>query len=176
MALEPGQSLHFDDVVGGLFGEQGKGWLNVMANGSGVTATSRTYNDDASGTYGQLIPASPHLDAAGPNSTVVLAGLRSDGGFRTNIGYTSLGLFPAVCRLDLYTNEGAEIGMMVVEVPVRGFTQLEQVLGDEFDYAGEAWAEVTCSDPSSFFVHASVVDGLTGDPTYIPGTVVTNAP
>jgi hypothetical protein len=61
MTLEPGRSLHFDDVVGGLFGEQGKGWLNVMANGSGVTATSRTYNDDPSGTFGQLIPASPAI-------------------------------------------------------------------------------------------------------------------
>ena len=176
MTLEPGQSLHFDDVVGGLFGEQGKGWLSIMANGSGVTATSRTYNDDPSGTYGQLIPASPLVDAAGPDATVVLAGLRSDGGFRTNIGLTSTGLFPATCRLDFYDNDGAEIGMTAAELPVRGFTQIERVLGGELGYTGEAWAEVSCSDPSSFFAHASVVDGLTGDPIYIPGSATDGAP
>ncbi|MEX1309447.1 MAG: hypothetical protein AB1Z65_03425, partial [Candidatus Sulfomarinibacteraceae bacterium] len=176
MTLEPGQSLHFDDVVGGLFGEQGKGWLHVMANGSGVTATSRTYNDDPSGTYGQLIPATPLVDATGPSETVVLAGLRSDGGFRTNIGLTSTGLFPGTCRLDFFTNDGAEIGTTVAELPVRGFTQLERVLASDLAYTGEAWAEVACSDPSTFFVHASVVDGTTGDPTYIPGMVIDGAP
>jgi hypothetical protein len=168
MALEPGKSLHFDDVVGGLFGETGKGWLNVMANGPGVVTTSRTYNDDASGTYGQLIPAFPQLDAAGSGTTVVLAGLSSEGGFRTNIGITSLGLVPAVCRLDLFTNGGSAIGARVIEIPARGFTQLERVLGEGFGYTGEAWAEISCDDPSSFFAHASVVDGATGDPTYIP--------
>jgi len=176
MTIEPGTSLHFDDVVGGLFGEQGKGWLNVMANGSGVAVTSRTYNDDVSGTFGQLIPAFPHIEAAGTDSTVVLAGLRSDGGFRTNIGLTSLGVFPSTCELDFFTNGGELIGTTTVELPVRGFTQIERVLGGEFDYTGEAWAEVSCPAPSSFFAHASVVDELTGDPTYIPALVVDEAP
>jgi Peptidase family M1 domain/Peptidase M1 N-terminal domain/HYDIN/CFA65/VesB-like, Ig-like domain len=171
MGLEPGKSLHFDDVVGGLFGEQGKGWLNVTANGSGVVSTSRTYNDDAFGTYGQLIPAFPHIEAVGSSSIVVLAGLSSAEGFRTNIGITSLGLFPAVCRLDLYANDGSPIGMKVIEVPVRGFAQLERVLGGDVNHTGEAWAEVSCSDPSSIFAHASVVDESTGDPTYIPGVI-----
>ena len=171
MNLEPGNSLHFDDVVGGLFGEQGKGWLNVVANGAGVVATSRTYNDDASGTYGQLIPASPHLDAADSETMMVLAGLSSTAGFRTNIGITSLGLIPTVCRLDFFANDGSSIGMILVEIPVRGFMQVERVLGD-FDFIGEAWAEVSCSDPSSVFAHASVVDENTGDPTYIPAVAI----
>ncbi len=173
MAIEPGKSLHFDDVVGGLFGEQGKGWLNVMADGPGIAATSRTYNDDASGTYGQLIPAYPHLDAAGPGSTVALAGLNSTEGFRTNIGITSLGAIPGVCHLDFYDNDGSDIGMRLVDLPARGFVQLERVLGEGLSYAGEAWAEISCTSATAFFAHASVVDESTGDPTYIPGAVVT---
>jgi hypothetical protein len=173
MALEPGRSLHYDDVVGGLFGERGKGWLSVMTDGSGVVSTSRTYNDNAAGTYGQLIPALLYAEAAGPGSPVVLAGLSSAGGFRTNIGITSLGLHPAVCRLDFFSNDGSPIGMRVVELPSRGFSQLERVLGGAFGYTGEAWAEISCSDPSSFFAHASVVDESTGDPTYIPGAAAT---
>ena len=172
MALEPGKSLHFDDVVGGLFGEQGKGWLNLMADGAGVVSTSRTYNDDDSGTYGQLIPAFPHAEAVGPETTAVLAGLNSTGGFRTNIGITSLGPMPAVCQLGFFTNDGSPIGMIVVELPARGFIQLERVLGGDFGHTGEAWAEVSCSDPSSFFAHASVVDESTGDPTYIPAVSI----
>jgi hypothetical protein len=103
---------------------------------------------------------------------VALAGLNSTAGFRTNIGITSLGLSPAVCRIDLFTNDGSPIGMKVVEVPVRGFVQLERVLGGDFGHTGEAWAEIACSDPSSVFAHASVVDERTGDPTYIPAVVV----
>jgi hypothetical protein len=171
MALEPGKSLHFDDVVGGLFGEEGKGWLNVMANGVGVVSTSRTYNDDVSGTYGQLIPAFPHAEAAGPGTTAVLAGLSSAGGFRTNIGITSLEPGPAVCHLDFFSGDGSPIGMKEVELPARGFIQLERVLGGDIGFTGEAWAEISCSDPSSFFAHASVVDESTGDPTYIPAAV-----
>jgi len=168
MALEPGKSLHFDDVLGGLFGEQGKGWLNVTADGAGIVPTSRTYNDAASGTFGQLVPAFANSEAAGPETRVVLAGLTSAGGFRTNIGITSLGAVPAVCRLDFFGNDGFPIGMQETELPARGFVQLERVLGAGLGYTGEAWAEVSCSDPSTVFAHASVIDETTGDPTYIP--------
>ncbi len=159
MTIEPGKSLHFDDVVGGLFGEQGKGWLNVMANGSGVVSTSRTYNDDASGTYGQLIPAFPHLEAAGSESTVVLAGLSSTGGFRTNIGITSLGAHsdPSAGSISSPTT-ALRIGMKVIEIPSADSPRSNGCSATSSDYIGEAWAEISCSDPSSFFAHASVVD------------------
>jgi len=175
MTIEPGKSLHFDDIVGGLFGEQGKGWLNVMANGAGVVSTSRTYNDDASGTYGQLIPAFPHFEATGPGTTAVMAGLTSMEGFRTNIGISSLGLSPDVCRINVFANNGSPIGTHPFDLPPRGFVQLERVLGDlggGSSFTGEAWAEVSCTGATSFFAHASVVDENTGDPTYIPAVAV----
>jgi len=175
MTIEPGRSLHFDDIVGGLFGEQGKGWLNVMASGSGIASTSRTYNDDASGTYGQLIPAFPHLEATSPGSNAVVAGLSSVEGFRTNIGITSLGLFPDACRVNIFANDGSPIGTHPFDLPPRGFVQLERVLGDlggGLSFTGEAWAEVSCSGATSFFAHASVVDENTGDPTYIPAVTI----
>nr|MCU0306003.1 choice-of-anchor D domain-containing protein [Thermoanaerobaculales bacterium] len=177
MEIEPGATLHFDDVVGGLFGEQGKGWLRVTASGPGVHAASRTYNDDASGTYGQLIPAFAASAAAGPEATVVLAGLSSLPGARTNLGLTSLASSAASCTVEAFDGGGASIGEHTVELPANGFVQVERLLDGELGFVGEAWAEVRCPTAgAAFFAHASVVDETTGDPIYVPGLVLGTAP
>ncbi len=173
MEFVPGATLHFDDVVGGLFGSTGKGWLRITSSGVGVFAASRTFNDDPDGSYGQLIPAFPLTDAGGPDDTLVIGGLSSADGFRTNLGLTSTAPTGTVCRVDLFASDGAAIGTKVVEIPAAGLLQIERILGDGFHLAGEAWIEIACPGvTTSIFVHASVVDDGTGDPTYIPAVPV----
>ena len=173
MEVGPGGTLYFDDVVGDLFGSAGKGWLRIAASDTGVFAASRTFNDNPDGTYGQLIPAVPVTDGAGTWDVLVIGGLSSANGFRTNIGLTSTAPTPTTCQIGLNRNDGSVIGSRVVELPAAGLVQLERVLGDGFGYTGDAWAEIAC-DPAtpSIFGHASVVDGATGDPTYIPAVAV----
>jgi len=173
MALEPGKSLHFDDVVGGLFGEEGKGWLKVAADGPGVVATSRTYNDDPDGTYGQLIPACSPDEAFGSGNPAVLPGLTSGEGFRTNLGFTSIAREETSITVTLFTDDGTEIGSTEVVLPADGFVQLERALAGGFGHAGSAWAEVRSENSAAaYFAHASVVDERTGDPTYIPAVSI----
>jgi hypothetical protein len=162
-------TLRFDDVVRGLFGEGGKGWLVVTASGPGVHATSRTFNDSPDGTFGQLVPATDMAMASTAATTTLLPGLSSSNGFRTNIGLTSLANEDIECTIAFFTNDGVAIGEVPVPLPARSFVQLERVLADELGHVGEAWAEVICE--GEVFVHASVVDGQTGDPTYVPGSV-----
>ena len=51
-----------------------------------------------------------------------------------------------------------------------GFVQLERVLADTLGYTGSAWAVVGSDDAAAaYLAHASVVDGVTGDPIFIPG-------
>jgi hypothetical protein len=177
MAVEPGATLHFDDVVGGLFGEQGKGWLRLTASGPGVHAASRTYNDDDAGTYGQVIPAFAATAAAGAEDTLVLAGLSSLPGARTNLGLTSLAAAPATCTVEAFDGGGTSLGELAVELPPNGFVQVERLLAGELGFTGEAWAEVRCATAgAAFFAHASVVDETTGDPIYVPGVVVDDGP
>jgi len=174
--VEAGVALRFDDVVGGLFGEGGKGWLRITSSGAGVHATTRTFNDDPAGTYGQRIPASRIDRAATRQGTAVLAGLSSMSGFRTNIGLTSLAAEDTNCTLAFFTSEGAVIGEIEVTLGAHSFVQIERVLSDEFSYVGEAWAEIDTDDISAlYFAHASVVDGDTGDSTYIPAVFVTGS-
>jgi len=177
MELDPSAVLHFDDVVSGLFGEHGKGWLVVSGSGSGLFATSRTFNDDPEGTYGQLIPAYPDNAYVGMSENAVLPGLSSAAGFRTNLGFTSLAAVQTIVTVEAYTNDGTSIGSIDIELPAYGFVQLERALAEEFGFIGTAWAEVRNDDPRArYFAHASVVDETTGDPTYIPAMLVAVGP
>ncbi len=169
MDIQSAAALHFDDVVGGLFGETGKGWLRITASGSGIHASSRTYNDHAEGTFGQLVPAL-RMEASTPSgTTVVLPGLSSEPGFRTNLGFTSVSATATTLAVSVYSNTGALKGEFEVELPARGFIQVERALSDVIGFTGTAWAEVRSESPSAeYFAHASVVDEATGDPIYIP--------
>ena len=172
MELQGAETLHFDDVVGGLFGETGKGWLTVTASGSGIHATSRTYNDDADGSYGQLIPASGMETSTTSAGTVILPGLSSEPGFRTNLGFTSVSEVATTLTVTVYSNTGSTLGEIDVALPAQGFVQVERALSVVAGFIGTAWAEVTGVEPHArYFAHASVVDEATGDPTYIPGRV-----
>ncbi|MEE4272369.1 MAG: choice-of-anchor D domain-containing protein [Thermoanaerobaculales bacterium] len=167
--VDAGHSMRFDDVVGGLFGETGKGWIRVTADGGGVVATSRTYNDDPSGTYGQLIPAFTINDALTTGDTGFLPGLSSTPGFRTNLGLTSASSEAVDVTILVFDNAGNALGEKEIALPAQGFVQVERILADEIGHIGEAWAEIRSDDPNAaFFAHASVVDETTGDPTFIP--------
>jgi len=168
MNVPPGETRHFEDVVADL-GSTGKGWIRISPSGDGVYAASRTYNDDIDGTYGQLIPSYPIVDALESGDTAVLAGLSSETGFRTNIGLTSVAAADSVCSLAFFDDDGAALGELTVNVPAHGFVQLERVLADEIGFSGTAWAAVECEGAgTAVFAHASVVDEATGDPTTIP--------
>ena len=172
MELQGAETLHFDDVVGGLFGETGKGWLRVTSSDPGVHAASRTYNDDADGTYGQLIPASSMETSATSASAVILPGLSSEPGFRTNLGFTSVSAVATTLTVTVYSNTGSPLGEIDVALPAQGFIQVERALSEVVGFTGTAWAEVRSEGPyARYFAHASVVDEATGDPTYIPGMV-----
>lgn len=177
MPVPAGATMRFDDVVGGLFGEQGKGWLRITADGPGIHAGSRTYNDDPGGTFGQLVPCLTPGRAATGDDRVLLPALSSRQGFRTNVGLTSLAAEDVSCTVAAAADDGAALGELVVVLPAQAFVQIERLLTDELGHTGDAWAEVSCGDDRAvYFAHASVVDGQTGDPTFIPGTVLPGRP
>jgi hypothetical protein len=169
MEIAAGATINFDDVVEGLFGTTGKGWLRVSSSGAGVFCASRAYNDDPAGTYGQLIPAMWADETDGPGAPVILAGLSSSGGFRTNLGITSLAEVSTSFSFEAFDGSGSSLGVVDVDVPAGSVVQVEEILSEALGHEGFAWARVGSDDPAAaFFVHASVIDGSTGDPTYVP--------
>jgi hypothetical protein len=99
--------------------------------------------------------------------------LRSDSGFRTNLGFTSVAGVDTSAVVHVYREDGNELGQVDVDLPAAGFVQLFRLLSNHLSYEGVAWASVACDDADAAYnVYASVVDGATGDPYYVPPVVV----
>lgn len=136
-----------------------------------LCVASRTFNQDASGTFGGFLPAVTAEEALGPGRLGVLPQLTRNTLFRTNVGVMNLGLSAIVARIRLYDGSGAAAGTPIdVSVPAGG---LHQVV-DPFGVAGAgdrdvafATVEVTTTGGLAW-AYASVIDNRTGDPTIVP--------
>ena len=114
------------------------------------------------------------------HTTVVDGGILSDhkginlkggGGFRSNVGFVSLGGGESTVALVLHDAAGAAVGdPLEVSVPPGQWTQYNDV----FAAVGAppqalAWAEVSVlAGSGSVWAYASVVDNASNDPTTIP--------
>ncbi len=175
LVVDPRSARHLENVVADLAGAHGEGVLRITATapGAGVVATSRTYTSGAAGTYGQLVPAVPVGDVVGAGERVVVAGLRSTDGFRSNLGLTSLADVETTVTARFFDDLGAPIGVLPVVLPAGAFVQEVRVLERVLGHVGTAWVELSSDDDGAAFVaHASVVDGTSGDPAYIPAARV----
>ena len=90
LEVPPHAALELEDVVHETFGTSGSGSLDLEPSSPGVFVFSRTYNDDPDGTYGQSVPTVTVDQLIRTGEVAVLAGLSSAGGFRTNLGITSV--------------------------------------------------------------------------------------
>jgi hypothetical protein len=171
LGLGAGRAHLFEDIVRQVFSATGSGWLELSGADPHVFVFSRTFNDDESGTYGQNIPAVASSGLTRSDETVVLAGLSSANGFRTNLGITSLAAVETTVDVRVYDDRGMLLGELPVRVGPGRFLQIQRLLSDELDYVGTAWAVLSSADADAEFIaHASVVDGGSGDPVYLPAT------
>ena len=175
--IEPAAALALDDVVAGVVGRADAGALRLHVRGGTVSATSRTYNLTANGTFGQAVPAVPESRVAAPGERVRLIGLTSAPGAatgtRTNIGVVNLEPTPATVRIRLY--DGAKgmsgaLGSFAVQLNGYEWRQINDALGQLTDRAvAEAFAVVNTElGGGRFLAYASVIDNGTGDAVYIP--------
>jgi hypothetical protein len=169
MMLAPYASVRYVDVIDSLFETEGSGSIRILADEDGIRSSSRTYNDEGEGTFGQGIPAVSGSSALGFGDVGRLVGLsQADGtatGFRTNIGVVNLGSSMITVNIDLYAGDGTYLETVVVELDAYEQTQVNRIFSGatEVGYA-EVWTETA---GGSYLAYASVVDNPTGDPTYI---------
>jgi PKD repeat protein len=129
---------------------------------------TRTYNQTDAGTFGQFIPAI-RLDTAGAGSAVGegryhLAGLRSDGRYRTNVGIVNPNAQTIPVTLRVYDDVNVPFNAAITK-------QLAPFQLDQFPVTGPAdrpfSVEIEVPAGSWLIAYASLVDGGSGDPVYM---------
>jgi hypothetical protein len=173
--LAAGESLRLGNALETEFGVTGTAALRITATQGEIAASSRTYNDDPAGTYGQTVPALSSSEAFGIGDDVALIQLsRSPNraeGFRTNIGFVSLGGSQTALEIDLYRADGSHLGSLSRNLDPFGHRQVNDVfhaVGADDVADGYALVRTTSAD-GAFIAYASVVDNATGDAVFILG-------
>jgi hypothetical protein len=169
-SLEPSSSAGYDDALDGLFDFSGAAALRVRASGGDLLVGSRTYNDQAEGTYGQFIAGFPEDEALLSGDQGLLTGLSHGADYRTNIGLASACGAPISVGVTLHAADGAPIGQTTVDLAPYSYDQVTDIFGDlSSEDVEHGFAVVESSSPGAwYFAYASVIDNRTGDATYIP--------
>jgi len=172
--LAAGHGADWGNVLESVLGVAPAASVNgslLVSSSAPLLVTSRTYNQTASGTYGQMIPALTASDALAFGEVGHVLQLRGNAEFRTNVGVVNLGEVAATVTIRLHEVDGNAIGSAVSRTVQP--TEWRQV-NDVFAEAGTgtcdwAFAAVEVSTSGGLvWVYGSVVDALTGDPTTLP--------
>ena len=170
-----GESLRLSNVLGTAFGFTGTSALRVTATEGQIIATSRTYNDDPGGTYGQTVPAVAVNDgfSFGSEATLIQLSRSPDpaAGFRTNIGFVNLVDTQTKMEIDLFAADGAELGTVTRNLKPFEYRQANDVFhAVGADDVPDGYAVVrTTSEDGRFIAYASVVDNGSGDAVFLLG-------
>lgn len=158
------QSILVDLV--NLFPYTGSGAVEVVAD-QPVIVTSRTYNQAATGTFGQDYEAYASASGLSAGQSGVLAQLAENPSYRSNIGLANSGTVKATVKVELFDGDGIKLGDYTVDLNPGVWKQE----GQPFLHKGgrsnltTAYAKVTVTAGSGVIAVASVIDATTNDPT-----------
>jgi len=183
----PANSVAFsDNVLADLFNHEGGGALLVAVfpeDNPGVPDTvvsraflvnSNTFNNARSGTFGQTVPGvwAGLQDFKTDGISAVAHGVRnlSSQGWRANVGAVNLGRGSVTMRLNVYDIDGHTIAHDIpFVIPPLG--HLQGSLPVQVDRGSVEFFvdDPNANDPDNFavvFPYISVIDNLSGDPSY----------
>jgi len=179
--LAAGRSVRYGDVVESLFGYAGAAGFRLRAPAGKLIATSRTFNDQTTGTYGQFVPsyAAGEAIVSGQRARLIQLTHNPDlsAGYRTNIGFVNAGSTAITLMIDLYDAAGVNLGTVTEGLRPFEYRQIDRIF--ERVTAGavaDGYAVLSSSNSGArFFAYASVIDNRTGDPIYLPAVAETSA-
>lgn len=175
--LGPGLSTRYPDALWSLFSHDGGATLRVTATQGQVMVTSRTYNDQPDGTYGQFVPGAPVSVAfvQGVQARLVELAYSTNPkqGFRTNIGLVNASSLTIAVWVDLYRGDGTKVGTRGATLGPFKSIQLNDVFSTvTTSDVPDGFALVrTTTAGGALFAYASVIDNRSGDPIFIPARV-----
>ncbi|HNX49525.1 MAG TPA: YCF48-related protein [Thermoanaerobaculaceae bacterium] len=171
-SLPAHRSAAYPDVVLQQFSFSGAAALRVVTTSGGVLVSSRTYNDQPGGTFGQLVPGLTVSEAFGAGEEARLVQLSHDpsgtAGYRTNIGVVNPAGRTVALTIKLYDASGTLLGTVPTGYLMPyAYTQYDKVFEKvTTGKVDDGYAVITAN--AAFYAFASVIDNHTGDPVFIP--------
>jgi hypothetical protein len=175
VALLPGETKAYDNVLPALFGLRGVGGSIVVstASNTALVVSGRTYsNAAAGGAYGQFIPAVTPADGAGAgDAPLQLLQLEQSPNFRSNLGLNELTGNPVTLRISLVVADSKVTSSTTVDLQGNEFRQLNSIINSLGPGKNAYNARVivrVIGGTGRVTAYASVVDNRSADPTYVP--------
>jgi hypothetical protein len=176
LALGAWETRIFDDVVAGLLKVEGDGagalHLFVLGSASGIVASSRTWTQEASGSYGLAIDVLDG-DEALPGDRIALTFLSSTPDTRTNLGFLETAGLETVAKVTLLDAGGGRLATRELFLDRSQAVQWNDVfteMGAAPRAAASALVEVL--EGGAVMAHAIRVDNRTNDASFLPGRVL----
>jgi hypothetical protein len=158
-----------DDVLSEFGLTSGQGALTVTwANGAtGPIVSSRTYTSTESrGTFGQSIDP-----VASFANEVFVPGLRSDGSYRSNVGFVNGGGAAETFSVIVLSPSGTELASTQYALAAGG--QAQASISSLFPSLSQSTGNFTLvlrgDGNAKLFAYGSMVDNLSGDPVFFAG-------
>jgi hypothetical protein len=171
IALAPGQSRRYENVLTELFGLEpdSVGALKLVASTESVIGMSRTYNVPGAkiaGTFGQGLPAIPS-DQLIPSAQVKrLIFMSENNDTRANVGCVNGLDTPVRITLELFDSAGTLLAVKTMNLGPWSNNQINRIFGDYAPVNG--YVDVsTQTEGAAFYCYGSVLDNLTSDPTTV---------
>ena len=173
-SLGGSQAARYVDAFSALFGFTGGGALRVTCNSGSIIVTSRTYNDQPGGTYGQFVRGRPLAEGVAYGEQGRLIQLThnrsSSSGYRTNFMAVNATSGTVQVVADFYAANGSYLGQQQLTLRSYEYKQIdkvfEQVTGGD---VADGYAVVsTTTQGGRFFAGCSVIDNRTGDAVFVP--------
>jgi PKD repeat protein len=172
--LANNHTIEWSDVLVSLFGfadsANTKGTVKITADKT-LFAMARTYNQAATGTFGQYYPALVAAQAITNGQSAVLPLLKKNAGFRSNAGFQNLGAASCTGTVKLFNAGGAQVGSTrTLTAATDKYIQDDDVFAKAAAGNQEpayALVEVTTAGGKAWFF-GSVIDAGTNDPTTVP--------
>jgi len=166
-------SVEWSDVLVSLFGfppgASTSGVVQVISDVP-VASIGRSYNLSDGGTFGGTFPALTTADGVPSGKSGVLAQLKRNASYRSNVGFVNLGTSTCTIRLRLFDHGGVKLGGKTMDVAAGRWTQLDDVFGKlGAGDADLAYGTVeVLTNGGTVWAYAAVIDNATGDPTVVP--------
>jgi hypothetical protein len=173
VTLDPGEIEVLNNVLVNLFGlttDAGGSIVITTPAETSLTATARTYNQTAAGTYGQFIPGVTVAESIGiEDRALQILQVEQSSRFRTNIGLNETSGKPVVVEVSLITPDSFATPFVTIGLAANEFRQIGLVdfALDGAVYNGRVTVKVIEGD-GKVTAYGSAIDAITQDPTYVP--------